>query len=68
MIGVSRKIANFGQAAKQLAKTAPEASLPLDASVFSIVASLEGHDLNGLRVNGVLIWGGSRLLICSVGC
>ena len=49
MIGVSRKIANFGQAAKQLAKTAPEASLPLDASVFSIVAGLEGHDLSGLR-------------------
>jgi len=49
VIGVSRKIANFGQAAKQLAKTAPEASLPLDASVFSIVAGLEGHDLSGLR-------------------
>ena len=31
------------------AKTTPEASLPLDASVRSIVAGLEGHDLNGLR-------------------
>jgi Protein of unknown function (DUF2924) len=30
-------------------KTMPEASLPLDASVRSIVAGLEGHDLNGLR-------------------
>ena len=27
----------------------PEASLPLDASVLSIVANLEGLDLNGLR-------------------
>jgi hypothetical protein len=27
----------------------PGASLPLDASVFSIVSDLEGHDLNGLR-------------------
>jgi hypothetical protein len=49
VIGVSRKIANFGSAAKQLARTAPQASLPLDASVFSIVAGLEGHDLNGLH-------------------
>jgi hypothetical protein len=38
-----------GRAARQPANTAPEASLPLDASVLSIVASLEGHDLNGLR-------------------
>jgi hypothetical protein len=38
-----------GRAARQPAKTTPEASLPLDASVLSIVASLEGHDLNGLR-------------------
>jgi Protein of unknown function (DUF2924) len=30
-------------------ETTPEASLPLDASVRSIVAGLEGHDLNGLR-------------------
>jgi hypothetical protein len=44
---MARKRANSGQAARQLAKT--EASLPLDASVFSIVAGLEGHDLNGLR-------------------
>ena len=27
----------------------PDASLPLDASVLSIVADLEGLDLNGLR-------------------
>jgi hypothetical protein len=27
----------------------PDASLPLDASVPSIVANLEGLDLNGLR-------------------
>jgi hypothetical protein len=48
-MGVARKLANSGRAAKQLAKTAPQASPPLDASVFSIVARLEGHDLNGLR-------------------
>ena len=48
-MGVARKRANSGRATKQLAKTAPRASLPLDASVSSIVAGLEGHDLNGLR-------------------
>jgi hypothetical protein len=47
--GVDRKLANSGRVAKQLAKIAPEAPLPLDASVFSIVADLEGHDLSGLR-------------------
>jgi hypothetical protein len=31
------------------AKAASETSLRLDASVFSIVAGLEGHDVNGLR-------------------
>jgi len=49
VIGMACKLANSGRAAKPLAKTAQEASLPLDASVFSIVAGLEGHDLNGLR-------------------
>ena len=48
-MGVARMRANSGRATKQLAKTAPQVSLPLDASVFSIVAGLEGHDLNGLR-------------------
>jgi Protein of unknown function (DUF2924) len=38
-----------GRAARQPPNTAPEASLPLDASVLSVVASLQGHDLNGLR-------------------
>ena len=46
---MARKPANARHAAKQPAKTVPEASLPLDASVLSIVARLEGHDLNGLR-------------------
>ena len=41
--------ANSGQAAKRPVPATPGASLPLDASVFSIVADLEGHDLNGLR-------------------
>jgi Protein of unknown function (DUF2924) len=49
VIGMAYKLANSGRSAKQLAKTPPEASLPLDASVFSIVESLEGRDLNGLR-------------------
>jgi DUF2924 family protein len=47
VIGVARKLCNSGRDAKQLAKR--EASLPIDASAFSIVAGLEGHDLNGLR-------------------
>ncbi len=38
-----------GQGAKRLATTTSDASLPLDGSVLSIVADLEGHDLNGLR-------------------
>jgi hypothetical protein len=37
------------RAAKQSTETAPQASPPLEASVLSIVARLEGHDLNGLR-------------------
>jgi Protein of unknown function (DUF2924) len=41
--------ANSGQAANRLTAPPPESSLPLDASVLSIVADLEGHDLNGLR-------------------
>ena len=41
--------ANSGQAAKGPVVAAPDASLPLDASVLSIVANLEGLDLNGLR-------------------
>jgi hypothetical protein len=49
VIRVDGSSATSGQAAKQPAKTTPEASLPLDASVLSIVAGLEGHDLNGLR-------------------
>jgi Protein of unknown function (DUF2924)/Protein of unknown function (DUF3489) len=49
VIEVARRSATAGQATKQLAKAAPEASLPRDASAHSIVAGLEGHDLNGLR-------------------
>jgi hypothetical protein len=44
---VARKPEASEQVAKEPAK-APEASLPLDASVLLIVARLEGHDLNGL--------------------
>jgi Protein of unknown function (DUF2924) len=39
---------NSGPAKRPVAAT-PDASLPLDASVLSIVANLEGLDLNGLR-------------------
>src|SRR4029077_2968016 len=44
-----RARANSGQAAKRPVAATPGASLPLDASVLSIVANLEGLDLNGLR-------------------
>jgi hypothetical protein len=40
---------NAGQGAKRLATATSDASPRLDASVPSIVADLEGHDLNGLR-------------------
>ena len=46
---MARKPVAPGRAARQPANTAPEASLPLDASVLSVVGGLEGHDLNGLR-------------------
>jgi hypothetical protein len=46
---VTRTRANSGQAAKRPVAATPGASLPLDASVLSIVANLEGLDLNGLR-------------------
>jgi hypothetical protein len=46
---MARQLATAGRAARQPAKTTPEASAPLDASALSIVAGLESHDLNGLR-------------------
>jgi hypothetical protein len=42
--------ANSGQAAKRPGAATPGASLPLDASLLSIVANLEGLDLDGLRL------------------
>jgi hypothetical protein len=48
VIGMAPKPGTSRQT-NQPAKTAPEASLPLDASALSIVAGLEGQDLNGLR-------------------
>jgi Protein of unknown function (DUF2924) len=45
---MTRTRVSSGQAAKRSVAT-PGASLPLDASVLSIVANLEGLDLNGLR-------------------
>ena len=38
-----------GQAAKRPVAATPGALLPLDASLLSIVANLEGLDLDGLR-------------------
>ncbi len=38
-----------GRGAERLAAATSDASPPIDASVLSIVADLEGHDLNGLR-------------------
>jgi hypothetical protein len=46
---MTRTRANSGRAAKRPVAARPGASLPLDASVLSIVANLEGLDLNGLR-------------------
>ena len=46
---MTRTRANSGQAAKRPVAATPGASLPLDASVLSIVANLGGLDLKGLR-------------------
>ena len=46
---MTRTRVDSGQAAKGPVAAAPGASLPLDASVLSIVASLDGLDLIGLR-------------------
>jgi hypothetical protein len=46
---MTRPRVDSGQAAKQLTAATPSASLALDASVLSIVANLDGLDLNGLR-------------------
>jgi hypothetical protein len=46
---MTRTRVSSAQAAKGPVAAAPDASLPLDASVLSIVDNLEGLDLNGLR-------------------
>ena len=46
---VTYACADSWQAGKQPTAPTPGASLPLDASVLSIVANLEGLDLDGLR-------------------
>jgi hypothetical protein len=48
VIGMARKPGTSRQTNRP-AKTVPEALLPFDASGPSIMAGLEGHDLNGLR-------------------
>ena len=49
VIGVGRAEAKSGQAAKRPMAATSGASLPPNLSVLSIVADLEGRDLNGLR-------------------
>jgi hypothetical protein len=44
---MTRTRANSSQAAKHPVAATPGASLPLDASLLSIIANLEGLDLNG---------------------
>jgi Protein of unknown function (DUF2924) len=46
---VARKSTASRQAAKASVSSSAAASPPLDASALSIVAGLEGHDLDGLR-------------------
>jgi Protein of unknown function (DUF2924) len=46
---MTRPRANSGQTAERPTAATPGASPPLDASILSIVANLEGLDLNGLR-------------------
>jgi hypothetical protein len=46
---MTRGRANSGRAANRSVAATPDASLPLDASLLSIVANLEGLDLDGLR-------------------
>ena len=55
MIGMARKSVASEKAAKRPSKIASDASLPLQAPVLSIVAGLEGHDLDGLRHRGTPI-------------
>jgi hypothetical protein len=52
---MTRTRANSGQATKRSVAATPDASLPLDLSVCSIVADLEGHHLNGAP-----IWAANR--------
>jgi Protein of unknown function (DUF2924) len=49
VIGIARKLSHVWTSGEAPAKATPEASLPLHASVLSIVSGLEGHDLNRLR-------------------
>jgi hypothetical protein len=46
---MTRPRANSGQAAERPTAPTPQASPPLDATVLSVLADMEGHDLNGLR-------------------
>jgi hypothetical protein len=64
---MTRTRANSGQVTKRPVAATAGASLPLDASVLSIVANLGSHDLNGLPVNGAPIWAAKRLPISPAG-
>src|SRR4029077_8636056 len=56
--GMTPARGNSGRAAKRPVAGAPGASPPLDASLLSIVANLEGLDLNGLRRQWRALLGG----------
>ena len=57
---MTRTRANSGQAAKHPVAATPGASLPLDASLLSIIANLEGLDLNGLHRQWRALWVAKR--------
>jgi hypothetical protein len=65
---MTRARPNSGQAAKRPVAATPGAPLPLDASLLSIVANLEGLDLNGVRRQWRATWGAKRLPIFHAGC
>ena len=61
--------ADSWQAGKQPTAAGPEASLPLDASVLSIILPILGALISmGCAVNGAPTWAAKRLLISRAGC
>ena len=67
LVGMTPARANSGQAAKRPVAATPGASLPLDASLLSIVANLEGLISMGCAINGAPTWAAKRLPIFHAG-